>query len=104
MTSSFPVSRLLPLTGASNKKYLLFGSQKAFITNSCTRLSFSSSSAMGSSHHWAHFPMGPPDPIVGLNEAFAKDVSPLKSFFFFFVFCFHEEEYDKFYLLNCVLC
>ncbi len=67
------------------------------MTNSLTRLSFSSSSAMGSSHHWAHFPMGPPDPIVGLNEAFAKDVSLLKKFInFLFVYCIYEEEYDKF--------
>jgi len=29
----------------------------------------------GGSLHWAHYPMGPPDPIVGLNEAYAKDVS-----------------------------
>jgi len=25
--------------------------------------------------HWSNYAMGPPDPIVGLNEAFAKDVS-----------------------------
>ncbi len=76
MTSSFFAARLLPLTGASSKKCLLFGSNKAVVTNTCMKLSFSSSSAtIGSSHHWAHFPMGPPDPIVGLNEAFAKDVS-----------------------------
>lgn len=23
--------------------------------------------------HWSQYEMGPPDPIVGLNEAFAKD-------------------------------
>ena len=28
--------------------------------------------------HWSQYEMGPPDPIVGLNEAFAEDDSPLK--------------------------
>lgn len=28
--------------------------------------------------HWSQYEMGPPDPIVGLNEAFAEDNSPLK--------------------------
>jgi len=28
--------------------------------------------------HWSQYEMGPPDPIVGLNEAFAADDSPLK--------------------------
>jgi len=27
---------------------------------------------------WSDFPLGPPDPIIGLNEAFAKDDSPQK--------------------------
>lgn len=27
---------------------------------------------------WANFEMGPPDPIIGLNEAFLKDPSPKK--------------------------
>lgn len=77
----------MPLTGASSKKCLFIGSNKALLTNTCMKLSFSSSSAVGSSHHWAHFPMGPPDPIVGLNEAFAKDVSPcIISLFIGFLF------------------
>ena len=28
--------------------------------------------------HWSQYEMGPPDPIVGLNEAFAADDSTLK--------------------------
>ena len=28
--------------------------------------------------HWAGVPMGPPDPILGLNEAFAKDTDKRK--------------------------
>lgn len=28
--------------------------------------------------HWAQFEMGPPDPIIGLNEAFQKDDHPNK--------------------------
>jgi aspartate aminotransferase len=28
--------------------------------------------------HWSQYEMGPPDPIVGLNEAYAKDDSPMK--------------------------
>jgi len=27
---------------------------------------------------WSNFPLGPPDPIIGLNEAFAKDDHPQK--------------------------
>jgi len=34
--------------------------------------------AFSTSIHWAKFPMGPPDPILGLNEAYAKDVNPNK--------------------------
>jgi hypothetical protein len=30
------------------------------------------------SSHWKQYEMGPPDPIVGLNEAFALDTSPHK--------------------------
>lgn len=30
------------------------------------------------SSHWSQYEMGPPDPIVGLNEAFALDSSPNK--------------------------
>jgi len=32
----------------------------------------------GSVSHWSVFPMGQADPIIGLNEAFAKDDFPLK--------------------------
>lgn len=32
-------------------------------------------SSASSASHWAKVPMGPPDPIIGLNEAYAKDVS-----------------------------
>jgi len=28
--------------------------------------------------HWSHYEMGPPDPIVGLNEAYAADESDMK--------------------------
>ena len=28
--------------------------------------------------HWANYEMGSPDPIVGLNEAFAADQNPYK--------------------------
>ena len=31
-----------------------------------------------SSTVWADVPMGPPDPIIGLNEAYAKDDFPKK--------------------------
>jgi len=37
-----------------------------------------SSSAADSSSPWASYEMGPPDPIIGLNEAYQKDDFPGK--------------------------
>lgn len=38
----------------------------------------SSSSSSSTSQHWAGFAMGPPDPIIGLTEAYLKDTFPRK--------------------------
>ena len=43
-----------------------------------TALPRSSSVRLLSSSMWADVPMGPPDPIIGLNEAYAKDDFPQK--------------------------
>ncbi len=78
MSSSFSAVKLLPLLGnPSSRKGVVIVTNATILRNCCTksRLFSTAAAAGGSSYHWAHFPMGPPDPIVGLNEAFAKDVS-----------------------------
>lgn len=34
--------------------------------------------SMSATNHWGDFAMGPPDPIIGLNEAYHKDDHPNK--------------------------
>lgn len=50
---------------------------RAFSTTTTTTTAVASSSS-GSSSPWASFEMAPPDPIIGLNEAYQKDDFPQK--------------------------
>ena len=47
--------------------------RRVVTTTSAARRTLSSAASP-----WAHFEMAPPDPIIGLNEAYAKDDFPRK--------------------------
>eukprot|EP00559_Dactyliosolen_fragilissimus_P007040 CAMPEP_0184856754 /NCGR_PEP_ID=MMETSP0580-20130426/1931_1 /TAXON_ID=1118495 /ORGANISM="Dactyliosolen fragilissimus" /LENGTH=449 /DNA_ID=CAMNT_0027351955 /DNA_START=71 /DNA_END=1420 /DNA_ORIENTATION=- len=70
---NFTGRNVLRCTKMMQQKYALSLKPRKLNLNQIAAYSVSKNSM-----HWSNYEMGPPDPIIGLNEAFAKDTSPNK--------------------------
>ena len=61
-----------------NKQHKTMSSVLSRVSRASKILKNNNSAIRSLSSAWKKFPLGPPDPIIGLNEAFAKDDFPQK--------------------------